>query len=246
MAYRQLAEDYKTKLQDANNRILELEGAVADLQANMEQSKQIASTPPNTDELTEARLRIADLENSLIDYKTRLEQVLLSTNDSTTRQELATANRRIQQLEHSLAKQDDWTAQLDRISKENTGGAAVELMNLRRQLESARSDEYALREEVEKLKATEAALREQLAGNGADVISSEVYRGRLDNAAALESALRTQAKNWERKTGKAEGKIEKAKAEGVKIEAHVKLLKASLQKEKDARSVTSAWSDGYV
>lgn len=150
MAHRQLAEDYKAKLKQAHNRIFELEGTIADLQADLDQSKAPSTTQPTDGQLTEARDRIIQLENALAEYKKRFEQVLLntSTNEATSRQELVVAQRRIKELEHSLSKSDNWTTQLDRLTKVPTGDAAVELMNLRRQLDSARSDEYALRLEV--------------------------------------------------------------------------------------------------
>ena len=221
MAHRQLAEDFKLKLKEANDRIFELESTVADLKADLENGKEHAPRQTSTEEFSAARCRIADLEDTLAKSQSHYERIILSANEShaTTGQELTTAQRRIHELRHALTKHDDWTTQLERISREPASEAAVELMNLRRQLESARSDEYALREEVDTLKAAEVGLREQLAANGANVISSDVYRERLDHAASIESALRTQAKNWENRTKKLEGKIEKVKSDIEKKQA---------------------------
>ena len=135
MAHRQLAEDYKAKLKQCNDRIFELEGKIADLQADLDQSKALSTTQPTNGQLTEANGHIVQLEDALAEYEKRFEQVLL--NSSTN-----------EELEHNLSKSDNWTTRLDRLTKVPTGDAAVELMNLRRQLDSARSDEYALRLEV--------------------------------------------------------------------------------------------------
>ena len=47
MAHRQLAEDYKVKLKQANDRIFELESVVADLQSHIEQSEDQSASSTN-------------------------------------------------------------------------------------------------------------------------------------------------------------------------------------------------------
>lgn len=117
MAYRQLVEKYAKQLNDANGRIIELETAIADRDAELERTK-LAETQPkcealNTNQegqrqLQQASQRIRDLETSLAEVQEQLKTAkeAESHSSSSAREAKATSatlSARLQRTEIDLS-----------------------------------------------------------------------------------------------------------------------------------------------
>ena len=215
MAPNALAEDYRVKWKNANDRIFDLETVVAELHAELQQVRQAAagqaSVATTTEQLTLANVHITDLENTVNERENTLQQA---------RRELTEALSHIRLLEKSLSSGAGRGGQFGNAATSANPNAAMEVMNLRHQLEFAQNNENSLRQQMKELKAD-------------DAITSDNYRSRLASADGVEAALRKQITEWKSKTKKAESKAAKEEKWKETAQKRVKSLEASLTREKN-------------
>ncbi|KAK5118617.1 hypothetical protein LTR85_008082 [Meristemomyces frigidus] len=197
MAHRQLAEDYKLKLKDANDRIFELESAMADQAYELEQLKKTPGAHSSAEQLETAHARITELEQMVKVQEDRLKRASEAKGglvESDLQQELEAVLSRNQELEQQLSERDDDEAvcmDVDAVAAAADGASDTELSALREQVEVLTTHAASLEAQLTESKTAMAAMD---AGPLVASLRSQVLglTNQLETYKTAESALRDQ------------------------------------------------------
>lgn len=209
MAHRQLAEDYRLKLKHANDRVFELESAIADQSYALEQLKSAEAPSAFTEQLESAHARIVELEETVTDLERRLKEALQEQTSSTAllqgceadpmrgtdlvEQDFEAENKRSEELEEQLPDRDDEALCMDVDTA--TGAvrdAGPEISALREQVEMLKNHAAALEARLEEQNTTVTATTD--AGQVVGSLRTQTLdlKNQLETYKTAETALRDQ------------------------------------------------------